>query len=122
MAGGRVDEVPENVFALSGRINSTWGGGLTDMVRSRRLLEIIEAEGLIEAAGPKGSYRLVAGSSLAADTGVLSNVRGRGLFVAVDLPDTELRDRGPDRTAGDRAGASCCPAVSARSASVRRCR
>ena len=55
MAGGRVDEVPENVFAVSGRINSTWGGGLTDMVRSRRILEIIEAEGLIEAAGPKGS-------------------------------------------------------------------
>src|SRR5215207_7435404 len=26
MAGGRVDEVPDNVFAVSGRINSTWGG------------------------------------------------------------------------------------------------
>ena len=39
MAGGRVDEVPDNVFAVSGRINSTWGGGLTDMVRCRRLLE-----------------------------------------------------------------------------------
>ncbi len=60
MAGGRVDEVKDNVFAVSGRINSTWGGGLADMVRSRRLLEIIEAEGLIEAAGPKGA-RLVAG-------------------------------------------------------------
>ena len=60
MAGGRVDEVPDNVFAVSGRINSTWGGGLTDMVRCRRLLEIIESAGLIEAAGPKGA-RLVAG-------------------------------------------------------------
>ena len=28
MAGRRVDEVPGNVFAVSGRINSTWGGGL----------------------------------------------------------------------------------------------
>ena len=27
MAGGRVDEVPDNVFKVSGRINSTWGGG-----------------------------------------------------------------------------------------------
>ena len=36
MAGGRVDEVADNVFTVSGRINSTWGGGLTDMVRSRR--------------------------------------------------------------------------------------
>ena len=34
MAGGRVDEVPGNVFQTSGRINSTWGGGLVDMVRS----------------------------------------------------------------------------------------
>src|SRR6266702_4124650 len=36
MAGGRVDEVPQNVFAVSSRINSTWGGNLTDMVRARR--------------------------------------------------------------------------------------
>ena len=93
MAGGRVDEVPDNVFAVSGRINSTWGGGLTDMVRSRRLLEIIEAEGLIEAAGPKGD-RLVAGlQAVAAETGLLSNVRGRGLFVAFDLPDPPQRDQ-----------------------------
>ncbi len=93
MAGGRVEEVPDNVFAVSGRINSTWGGGLVDMVRSRRLLEIIEAEGLIEAAGPKGA-RLVAGlQAVAAETGVLSNVRGRGLFVACDLVDPAQRDR-----------------------------
>lgn len=38
MAGGRVDEVTDNVFAVSGRINSTWGGGLVDMVRARRIL------------------------------------------------------------------------------------
>src|SRR5215203_2132788 len=93
MAGGRVDEVPDNVFAISGRINSTWGGGLTDMVRSRRLLEIIEAEGLIEAAGPKGD-RLVAGlQAVAAETGRLSNVRGRGLFVACDLANAPQRNR-----------------------------
>ena len=93
MAGGRVDEVPDNVFAVSGRINSTWGGGLVDMVRSRRLLEIIEADGLIEAAGPKGA-RLVAGlQAVATETGVLSNVRGRGLFVAFDLADPAGRDR-----------------------------
>src|SRR5215210_7951375 len=78
MAGGRVDEVPDNVFAVSGRINSTWGGGLTDMVRSRRILEVIEAEGLIEAAGPKG-VRLVEGLiGLRPDAPGISNVRGRG--------------------------------------------
>src|SRR5690606_22732900 len=58
MAGGRIDEVPENVFNVSGRINSTWGGGLVDMVRSRRILEIIERDDLIKQAGPKGAKLL----------------------------------------------------------------
>lgn len=93
MAGRRVDEVADNVFHVSGRINSTWGGGLVDMVRSQRLLEIIEAEGLIEAAGPKGE-RFVAGlRALAAERpGTLANVRGRGLMIAVDLADAGARD------------------------------
>jgi L-lysine 6-transaminase len=93
MAGGRVDEVADNVFAVSGRINSTWGGGLTDMVRSRRILEIIERDGLIDAAGPKGQA-LLAGlwKVAAAHPALLSNVRGRGLMAAFDLPDAETRD------------------------------
>ena len=92
MAGGRIDEVPDNVFTVSGRINSTWGGGLVDMVRSRRILEIIESEGLIEQAGPKG-VQLVAGlEELRDETGLISNVRGRGLFVAFDLETREERD------------------------------
>ncbi|MEM7234084.1 MAG: aminotransferase class III-fold pyridoxal phosphate-dependent enzyme, partial [Planctomycetota bacterium] len=32
-AGPRLHEVEDNVFRLSSRINSTWGGGLVDMVR-----------------------------------------------------------------------------------------
>jgi len=92
MAGGRVDEVPDNVFAVSGRINSTWGGGLTDMVRSRRILEIIESEGLIEEAGAKGA-QLVAGlAEVQGRTGRISNVRGRGLFVAFDVDTPKLRN------------------------------
>ncbi len=91
MAGGRVDEVSDNVFAVSGRINSTWGGGLVDMVRSRRMLEVIEAEGLIEAAASKG-VRLLAGlTGIQTTTGMISNVRGRGLFVACDLDTAALR-------------------------------
>jgi L-lysine 6-transaminase len=54
MAGGRVDEVPDNVFATSSRINSTWGGSLTDMVASRRILEVVESERLIERAAELG--------------------------------------------------------------------
>ena len=51
MAGGRVDEVPDNVFAVGSRINSTWGGNLTDMVRARRILEVIESDGADPARG-----------------------------------------------------------------------
>ncbi len=58
MAGGRVDEVPDNVFAVGSRINSTWGGSLTDMVRARRILEVVEAEGLIERAAALGPVLL----------------------------------------------------------------
>lgn len=101
MAGGRVDEVAANVFTVSGRINSTWGGGLVDMVRSQRLLEIIERDGLIEAAAGKGERFLAAlrqaaenlSGNLSGDLpGALTNIRGRGLMVAVDLPDGATRD------------------------------
>lgn len=88
MAGGRLDEVPDNVFKVSSRINSTWGGNLTDMVRSRRNLEVIESDGLIERAA-------VLGKRLLDDLGAISgidNVRGRGLFVAFDLPTADERD------------------------------
>lgn len=92
MAGRRLDDVPDNVFAVSGRINSTWGGGLVDMVRSRRILEIIEAEGLIDAAKAKGE-RFVAGlHAVAAEAAAVTNVRGRGLMVAADLPDQATRN------------------------------
>ena len=87
MAGGRVDKVPDNVFRVPSRINSTWGGGLTDMVRSRRYLEVIEAEGLVERAGALGKRLL---EDLRAVDGI-DNVRGRGLFVAFDLPSPQVR-------------------------------
>ena len=41
MAGKRIEEVPENVFKVASRVNSTWGGGLVDMVRSQKYREII---------------------------------------------------------------------------------
>jgi L-lysine 6-transaminase len=93
MAGRRVDEVADNVFHISSRINSTWGGGLTDMVRSRRILEIIEADGLFDHAAKAGSYLLNELQGLADRHATLvSNARGRGLMCAIDLPDTGVRD------------------------------
>ena len=58
LAGKRVDEIPGNVFHVSSRINSTWGGNLTDMVRSQRYLEIIEEEQLVEHAAKEGEFLL----------------------------------------------------------------
>jgi L-lysine 6-transaminase len=87
MAGGRVDEVPDNVFRVPSRINSTWGGNLTDMVRSRRQLEVIAEEGLIDRAAVLGKRLL---DDLHAVPGI-DNVRGRGLFAAFDLPTPEDR-------------------------------
>ncbi|MGH3424973.1 MAG: L-lysine 6-transaminase [Nocardioidaceae bacterium] len=93
MAGRRVDEVPGNVFETSGRISSTWGGGLVDMVRSRRVLEIIERDDLIAHAARVGSRFLGQLRALGPrHPGLIDNVRGRGLMLAFDLPDAATRD------------------------------
>jgi L-lysine 6-transaminase len=92
MAGGRVDEVEQNVFVVQGRINSTWGGGLVDMVRSRKLLEIIESEDLFSHAGAMGEHLLAGLQRVEAGSEVVDNARGRGLFAAVDLVDRTTRD------------------------------
>jgi L-lysine 6-transaminase len=93
MAGRRVDEVPDNVFRVSSRINSTWGGGLVDMVRSRRLLEVIERDRLFDRAAETGAWLLAELTELGARyPGLVSNVRGRGLMCAFDLPGSQERD------------------------------
>ena len=50
MAGPRLDEVKDNAFRLPSRLNSTWGGNFTDMVRSTHFMHIIENENLVENA------------------------------------------------------------------------
>jgi len=93
MAGGRVDEVTDNVFAVSSRINSTWGGNLVDMVRSRRILEVIESDGLTIQAAQTGRYLLDRLGALAVEfPGLVLDVRGRGLMCAFSLPSAAQRD------------------------------
>ncbi len=93
MAGRRVDEIPDHVFAVSSRINSTWGGNLTDMVRARRILEVIEADGLIDAAASLGEHLLGLLHGLAEEfPALVSQVRGRGLMCAFTLPAGDVRD------------------------------
>jgi L-lysine 6-transaminase len=93
MAGRRVDEVADNVFTVGSRINSTWGGNLADMVRARRILEVIEADGLFERAAERGRYLRARLDELADDfPGLVLDTRGRGLMCAFSLPTTADRD------------------------------
>ena len=102
MAGGRareeqsatrVDDVADNVFTVSSRINSTWGGNLVDMVRSRRILEVIESEDLFGNAAATGDYLLGQLTALATDfPNTVLAPRGRGLMCAFSLPTAAARD------------------------------
>ncbi len=93
MVTDRVDEVKDNVFEVSSRINSTWGGNLTDMVRCQKYLEIIDDERLVNNAAVQGKRLLQGLEEIAQkyDT-ILTAVRGRGLMCAVDCFSPEERD------------------------------
>ena len=92
LCGKRIEEVPENVFNVSSRLNSTWGGNLTDMVRSQKYLEIIEEENLVENARVVGDYLVGRLQGLAEEfPDIVSNARGRGLFAAFDVASGDLR-------------------------------
>src|SRR5437667_10191520 len=93
MAGPRLDEVKDNAFRLSSRLNSTWGGNFTDMVRSTHFLRIIEKEHLVENAGKVGAYFLDQLRDLQKEESLISAARGRGLFLAFDLPDAKTREQ-----------------------------
>jgi len=92
MAGPRLDEVKDNAFRLPSRLNSTWGGNFTDMVRSTHYLRIIEEEHLVENAAKVGAYFLDQLRDLQNEFDFIRAVRGRGLFLAFDLPDAKTRE------------------------------
>ena len=89
----RIFEIADNVFSVSSRINSTWGGNLTDMVRSQRYFEIIDEENLVDNAAKVGAYFIGELQRFAEEfPNLVTNVRGRGLMAAFDLPTGDLRD------------------------------
>ena len=90
--GPRVDEVADNCFVTPSRINSTWGGNLVDMVRCTRIVEIIRDDNLVENAASRGQQAVERLSALQTEMpDVIGNVRGKGLFVAFDLKNPEIR-------------------------------
>ena len=92
LVGKKVDEIANNVFKVSSRINSTWGGGLVDMVRSSKIMEIIEEDALCDKAAKTGEYLQTCLHDIAAKHGVISNIRGKGLLTAFDFPTTDARN------------------------------
>lgn len=92
LVGNKVDEVETNVFKVSSRINSTWGGNLVDMVRSTQILNIIEEDNLLDNATEVGDYLLSNIHRIAEQHGKISNVRGVGLLCSFDFPEKLMRD------------------------------
>ena len=92
MSTTRVDDIDTNVFHVSSRINSTWGGNLVDMVRSARYLQIIAEDGLVANAARVGDAFKNGLLGLESEYDAVSNVRGRGLMLAFDLVDGDQRD------------------------------
>ena len=94
LAGRRVDEIERNVFIEPSRINSTFGGNMTDMWRFKLILDIIEQEQLMQNAAKVGKYLLNKLHNLQERySDKVSNVRGIGLMCAFDLPSTEERNK-----------------------------
>ncbi len=93
MVGDKVDEVKENVFSVSSRLNSTWGGNLVDMVRCQKYLEVISEEKLIKNAEVQGK-RLLDGIVNLGEKyqSKIFNARGLGLMCAFDCTTPEKRD------------------------------
>lgn len=92
LVSSRVEENPDNVFTVSSRINSTWGGNLTDMVRSAKILEIIAEDNLCDQAAQTGQYLQDQLMALSHTTSLISNIRGKGLLTAFDFPNGDIRN------------------------------
>jgi len=94
LSSTRIDDIEENVFKSSGRLNSTFGGNLVDMARTTIYLEIIRDEGLLEKAEVTGKHLLYRIEALQDEfSGFVSNARGRGLLCAFDLPTSDDRNQ-----------------------------
>ncbi len=90
----KFDEIPNNVFRESSRINSTFGGNFIDMLRFKLILEVIENENLLNNVNEIGADLLLGLEKLAEKyPEKFSNARGRGLMCAIDLPSGEIRNQ-----------------------------
>ena len=73
------------------------------MVRATRILQIIKEDNLVENAKKMGEYLVAELRKIQEQVGndFMNNIRGRGLFVAFELPNTELRAKVMGKTMED---------------------
>jgi L-lysine 6-transaminase len=93
LVSDKINEV-DSVFKVPSRINSTWGGNLTDMVRATRYLQIMDEDNLVDNARVMGDYLQSKLHALRDKyAGTVTNSRGCGLMCAFDLPSPEVRSK-----------------------------
>ena len=95
VAGPRLDEVENNCFKISSRINSTWGGTVVDMVRATRYLEIYEEDNILDYVANTAGPALLNGLKKLQEEfpRLISNARGKGLMCAYDFETSAMRDK-----------------------------
>jgi L-lysine 6-transaminase len=97
MVSDRIDDIDNNVFKVSSRINSTWGADLTDMVRSKFILDVIKNENLVENAKKVGEHLRFQLLKIQEEyTDLINNARGLGLMCSFDFPTVEQRNKFKD--------------------------
>lgn len=93
VATDKLDSVPNHCFKQSGRINSTWGGNIVDMVRAEIIIDTIVEEKLVKQTADVGEFLKDELHYIALQSKAITNVRGVGTLLAFDLPTKEDRDR-----------------------------
>ena len=94
MVSDRIDDIDDNVFKVSSRINSTWGADLTDMVRSKFILDVIKKDNLVENSKKVGEHLKFQLTKIQDENpNLISNVRGLGLMCSFDLPTADIRNK-----------------------------
>ncbi len=93
LASRRLDQVENGAFAEARRLGSGRSVSLVTALRAARILDTVESQDLAKAATDGGKTLLDGLGMLAERDDRLTNLRGRGLIVAFDLPSGEIRDR-----------------------------
>jgi len=87
-----VDEAHGHLFDVNrlGRVPhaTTLGGNCVSMAVAHRMFEVIERDGLVERAAKLGQQVVGRLNKIKKETGVIRAVRGRGLFIGIEL-DTD---------------------------------